>query len=785
MIHRTSLFMKDFAKLLGCLFLAGLVASCASKYSQADYQVVPLPQHIASNEGEPFRLDANVVIIYPKGNEKMQRNAEFLAEYLKTATGKDFPVQTNAANGQSVISLELGLENANPESYRLRVTDKRISIQAPSEAGAFYGIQTLRKSLPVASHASAVLFSPVEINDQPRFAYRGAHLDICRHFFTVDEVKTYIDMLALHNMNYFHWHISDDQGWRIEIKKYPRLTEVGSKRTGTVIGRNSGQYDGQPYGGFYTQEQAREIVRYAAQRHITVVPEIDLPGHMQAALAAYPGLGCTGGPYEVWREWGISENVLCAGNDKTMQFITDVLGEIMEVFPSPYIHIGGDECPKTQWEKCPKCQAMIHRLGLRSDERHSKEQQLQSYLVQQVEKFVNSRGRQIIGWDEILEGGLDNNATVMCWRGEEWGIEAAKQSHDVIMVPSTHLYFDYYQAIDTEHEPLAIGGYIPLEKVYSYEPCPAGLTADQQQHVKGVQANLWTEYITTLSHAQYMVLPRWAALSEIQWTMPEKKDYDNFLKRLSHLADWYKVEGYHYAPHVFRAQVHCFPNPVDGTVDVTLGSIDGSPVHYTLDGTMPTASSPVYEDTLKIQSSCRLQAAIVKDEQDSLHITAEDIRFSKATARPLALNQPIHPRYQYGGVYTLVDGLHGNANYKTGRWLGFSGNDLDVTVNLQLLTPISGITLTTCVQKADWIFNVRALKVQVSSNGEDYTTVLSKQYPAMKEADKDGVYTQRLTFPSVKARYVRITATPENEIPDWHAGKGNHGFLFVDEIQIE
>ena len=440
--------MKQLLKLTGCVALAGLMSSCGSVQEEANYQIIPLPQEIVTSQVNPFILKSGVKILYPEGNEKMQRNAQFLADYLKTATGKDFSIEAGT-EGKNAIVLALGSEVENPESYQLKVTDQGVTITAPTEAGVFYGIQTLRKSLPIALGADVAL-PAVEIKDAPRFGYRGAHFDVSRHFFTIDEVKTYIDMLALHNMNRLHWHITDDQGWRLEIKKYPKLTEIGSQRSGTVIGRNSGEYDNTPYGGFYTQEQAKEIVDYAAERYITVVPEIDLPGHMLAALAAYPELGCTGGPYEVWRQWGVADDVLCAGNDQVLKFLEDVYGELIEIFPSEYIHVGGDECPKVRWEKCPKCQARIKALGLKSDKNHSKEERLQSFVINHIEKFLNDHGRQIIGWDEILEGGLAPNATVMSWRGESGGIEAAKQKHDVIMTPNTYLYFDYYQAKDTE-----------------------------------------------------------------------------------------------------------------------------------------------------------------------------------------------------------------------------------------------------------------------------------------------------------------------------------------------
>lgn len=772
--------MKPLLKWTGCL-AAGLLASCQSSVEQADYQVIPMPHEIVAAQGSPFVLKSGVKILYPEGNAQMQRNAELLAEYLKTATGKDFAVEAGT-EGKNAIVLALGVDNKNPEAYELKVAGEGVTVKGATEAGVFYGIQTLRKSLPVAVGANISL-PAVDIKDAPRFAYRGAHFDTSRHFFTVDEVKTYIDMLALHNMNRMHWHFTEDQGWRIEIKKYPKLTEIGSKRSETVIGKNSGKYDGVPHEGFYTQEEAKEIVKYAAERFITVIPEIDIPGHMQAALASYPELGCTGGPYEVWKMWGVSEDVLCIGNDQSLKFLEDVFAELIEIFPSEYIHIGGDECPKVRWAQCPKCQARIKQLGLKSDAKHTKEERLQSYVISHVEKFLNEHGRQIIGWDEILEGGLAPNATVMSWRGEGGGIEAAKQHHDVIMTPNTYLYFDYYQSKDTDNEPLAIGGYLPVERVYSYEPMPKSLTPDEQKYIKGVQANLWTEYIPTFSHAQYMVLPRWAALAEVQWSAPEKKDYANFLSRLPRLIQWYDAEGYNYAKHVFDVTAEFTPNTTDGTLDITLNTLDDAPIHYTLDGSEPTAASPRAEGVVKVKENAVFSAKALRPTGDSRVLT-EKICFSKSSMKPIVANQPVNNQYKFKGESTLVDGLKGNGNYKTGRWIAFFKNDMDVTIDLQQSTEISRVALSTCVEKGDWVFDARGLMVEVSADGKNFTKVASESYPAMKEDDKNGVYHHELTFDPVQARYVRVIAPTEQSMPAWHGGKGSPAFLFVDEIEI-
>ncbi len=477
---KLTIIMKK--RFLGAVLLSVALFSCKEQTVTGNYNVIPLPQEIVEGEGEGFVLSEETSIVY-KGDETMKRNAEHLSGYIKDLTGLELEVTDSEK--ENAITIAVAMTGDNSEAYKLIVDNNGVNITGASSAGVFYGIQTLRKSIPVG--ADKVLLPAVTINDSPRFSYRGAHLDVSRHYFTPDSIKRFIDILALHNLNRFHWHITDDQGWRIEIKKYPKLTTVAAERDETVIGRNSGEYDGKHYGPFfYTQEECREIVAYAAERHITVIPEIDLPGHMQAALAAYPEYGCTGGPYEVWKMWGVSDNVLCAGNDATLSFIEDVLAEVIEVFPSEYIHIGGDECPKTQWEKCPKCQARIKALGIKGDEKHSAEMYLQSFVINHAEKFLNSKGRQIIGWDEILEGGLAPNATVHSWRGVEGGIEAAKQGHNCIMSPTTFMYFDYYQTKYTDDEPLAIGGYVPVEKVYSFEPINDTLSVDVQKHIIGV-----------------------------------------------------------------------------------------------------------------------------------------------------------------------------------------------------------------------------------------------------------------------------------------------------------
>ena len=773
--------MRKLMSSIGTFALFGLLVSCSPKQEAADYRIVPLPQQITLNQGAPFVLNDEVKILYPEGNADMQRNAGFLAEYIKEATGKTLTVAPGTA-GDHAIVLRLEESAGNPEGYKLEVTEKGTTISAPTAAGVFYGIQTLRKSLPVVKEAEVILPS-VLINDAPRFPHRGMMLDVSRHFFTLDSVKRYIDIMALHNINRFHWHLSDDQGWRIEIKKYPELTQIGSQRKETVIGHNTGKYDGIPYGGFFTQEQAKEVVAYAKDRYITVIPEIDMPGHMQAALTTYPELGCTGGPYEVWTQWGVSEDVLCAGNDKTLEFIEGVLSEIIEIFPSEYIHVGGDECPKTRWESCPKCQKRIKELGLKADKQHSAEERLQSYFIGHAEKFLNDHGRQIIGWDEILEGGLAPNVTVMAWRGVNEGVQAVHQQHDVIMVPTSYLYFDYYQAKDKDQEPMAIGGYVPLEKVYSFNPVPEGLTKEEEKYIIGTQANLWTEYIPTFKQVEYMVLPRMAALSEVQWCAPDKKNYEDFLSRMPKMFAAYDLQGYNYAKHLFDIAGDFVPNAKEGTLDVTLKTIGDADIYYTLDGTEPTTASRKYNDVLKLKENCTLKAIAVRPAGNS-RVYTEKIAINKATLKPITMLQPINKQYGFKGAPTLVDGLQGNFNYKTGRWIAFYGNDMEAVIDLQTPTEISSAAISTCVEKGDWIFDARGFAVEVSEDGNNYKQVAAEEYPAMKQTDRNGIFNHKLTFDPVKTRYVKVIAKSERVIPEWHGGKGNLGFLFVDEIEI-
>ena len=532
---------------------AGLLSlcSCGPRVARVEsVDIVPRPVTVEASDGA-FDLTRSTKICLLSDDTMLLRSADFFNGLLQPSLGRALKVETGACADSDAIRVELG--DLAPEAYEISIRPEGVRIVGGSPAGVYYAFQTIRQLLPEpvlrGEKAGVVELPVVEIADQPYFAYRGGMLDVGRHFFSVDDVKEFIDILAMHKINRFHWHLTQDQGWRIEIKKYPLLTQIGSRRAETLVGRydknKEGVYDGKPYGGFYTQEEIREIVSYAAERHIEVIPEIEMPGHGLAALTAYPWLGCTGGPYAVWTHWGISDDVYCAGKETTFEFIEDVLTEVLALFPSKLIHIGGDECPKGRWKACPLCQQRIREEGLKD------EYQLQSYFIHRIERWMHTHGREIIGWDEILQGGISKTANIMSWNGSDPGIKAAQRGNPVIMTPKWYCYFDYSQTSDPErYEPLGNTRYVSVRQAYRLDPCDR-LTLPDQKRIRGVQCNLWTEYIADIRHAQHMVLPRMAALAETGWAN-DRKDYNDFVRRIPALVAVYKAEGYNYAPYLFE-----------------------------------------------------------------------------------------------------------------------------------------------------------------------------------------------------------------------------------------
>lgn len=548
--------MKKLSLFLFCIM--AIISTLSANAQRAEYDVIPLPKEVKVDSANVFVLKNGMGVSFDASSEEIFRNAVFLRQWVEETTG--ISLKLTPADKKAAIRLSLDYKEAKDEAeaelteqqkeaYRIKVDKKGISIMARQPIGLFRAIQTLRKSLPVMKNADMVELPYVEIFDEPRFEYRGVLLDCGRHYFSIEFIKKFLDVMALHGSNQFHWHLTEDQGWRFEVKAYPSLAPLGSVRAETVIGPgNSGVYDGTPYGGYYTQEECREVVSYAAERYINVVPEIDLPGHMQSALHVFPHLGCTGGPYPVRTYWGVSREVLCGGNPETMTFLKTVLGELCDVFPSKYIHIGGDECPKHRWQKCPTCQAKIKELGLKHDGKHTAENQLQSYINREVESFMKERGRAIIGWDEILEGGLTGESIIMSWRGIKGGIAAARQGHRVIMSPNVYSYIDHPQLKDLGKQPRTTDSYIvSASKIYSFEPLiPDSLTNEQQRLILGPQVNLWTEHVAYPQHAFYQLLPRLGASCEVQWCNPEQKNFDYFKKRLPRLKKLYDLLGVNY-----------------------------------------------------------------------------------------------------------------------------------------------------------------------------------------------------------------------------------------------
>ena len=601
------------------------------------------------------------------------------------------------------------------------------------------------------------------------------HLDCARHFFPKEFVKKYIDYLAMYKMNTFHWHLTDDQGWRIEIKKYPKLTEVGAWRNGSMIGHYSDQkFDDKRYGGFYTQDDIKEIVAYANQRHITIIPEIEMPGHAVAALAAYPEYSCTGGPFEVGKTWGVLDDVFCP-KDETFTFLENILSEVIALFPSNYIHIGGDESPKVRWKVCPNCQKRI------KDENLKDEHELQSYFIQRIEKFVNSKGRKIIGWDEILEGGLAPNAAVMSWRGTEGGIAAAKQNHFVVMSPGSHCYFDHYQG-EPKNEPIAFGGYTTVEKVYSFNPTPKELSSDEAKYILGAQANLWTEYIETPSHAEYMIFPRMLALSEVVWGTSNPEKFTDFQNRMIQHFDVFDKKGINYSKSIFEITTKVKPSTSRNGVLFELKSATNSNgIRYTTDGSNPNSSSIPYSNPIEIAEGQTIKAALFENEKQKSATIEQRFFWSKAVGKKITLINQSHENYSIGGALTLVDGIIGNKS-KFGRdWLGFSGKDLNATIDLVKSETINKVTLCVLESQGSWIYFPKNIEVLISNDGQNFESVAQLNSSEIKDLKGEVV----LEVKSKKAQFIKVIATNLGKISDGNPGAGSDAWLFVDEIGVE
>ena len=656
---------NQFGKLISLIIFVNLICNI-NLNANSSLNIIPKPKKMEKKSGQ-FNLNKETKIIVSKKTEEMLSVADYLQNTILSPTGYKLSIeQGKAAQNSIYLDLDKDMQGKN-EGYKLLVSENKVKIRANSSIGCFYGVQTLRQLFPSEFYSNQILshinwqIPAVKIKDAPRFEYRGLHLDVGRHFFPVSFIKKYIDLLAMHKMNRFHWHLTEDQGWRIEIKQYPKLTKIGAFREETVVGhaRNSDTFDGESYGGYYTQEEVKEIVKYAQKRHITIIPEIEMPGHSRAALSAYPELGCTEGTYEVATTWGVHEEVYCAGKEKTFTFLKNVLDEVMALFPGKYIHIGGDECPKDRWEECSDCQKRIKEEGLEN------EKELQSYFIKRIEKYIVENGRRIIGWDEILEGGLPPEATVMSWRGIEGGIEAAKQNHDVIMTPSSHCYLDHYQS-DPKTEPLAIGGHLTLENCYSYEPVPEELNSEEAEHILGVQGNVWTEYMKTSDYVEYMAYPRAIALAEVGWSAKENREFSNFKKRLDEHYRRLDQMNVNYFQEIPKPETNKDVFSFIESYDIELSCPrQNAEIYYTTNGMEPDKNSTKYSNPIKLNKSAIIKAVTYlpgcNEYSKTKTIRAEKLNYMQPE-KPASLQKGLKGKYYEGEFKKTEDLQSANSN---------------------------------------------------------------------------------------------------------------------------
>ncbi len=784
-----------------------LLLSSINAFTQ-QVAIIPQPVSLQTRAGK-FIITKKTVLA--ARDEQDRKTAGLLNDYLQQVYGFKLDIDKQESKNYIRFNTKKFIKAPDNDAYSLTVTKDGVSIDGDTYAGTFYGMQTLIQLLPVADQSSAnhqpLPIPYVSIQDYPRFSYRGMHLDVGRHFFPVSFVKKYIDYIALHKMNFFHWHLTEDQGWRIEIKKYPRLTEVGAYRNGTIIGRYPGTgNDNIRYGGFYTQEEVKDIVQYAADRHITVVPEIEMPGHSSAAIAAYPWLSCfpdeetniPAHPSEaskkmtgkkVQETWGVFDDVFCAGKDSTFNFLQDVLDEVIPLFPSQYVHVGGDECPKANWKRCPQCQARMKQEGLKD------EHELQSYFIQRMEKYLNSKGKTLIGWDEILEGGLAPNAWVMSWRGEQGGIDAAKQNHNVIMTPGSHVYLDHSQT--RNEDSVTIGGYTPVDKTYSYEPVPKELNADQAIYVKGAQGNVWTEYMKNPSKVEYMIFPRMSALSEVLWSPKEKKNWSDFEKRLQTQFKRYDLWKANYSKAYFDLESTVALSKNKTGVVWKLKKKSKGAISYQLPNGK-TVAVPVDSVAINITQSGTYKAWLGQAETKTTttkervvgsgvskpvgSVLQQTFSFNKATGKKISISKTPNEKYPgQGGAFSLVNGVYSNKGLSYPDWLGWVGDDMEATIDLGRKTDFSSVKMHTLEQTGSWVYLPEYVEVFVSNDGKNFSSV-GKSSEFVKDTLTMGWIT--VSFPGQSARYIKCTAKNYGVIPDNKPGAGNKAWLFADEIQV-
>lgn len=763
-------------------FVFSICITLPMAYSQqAPPPIIPQPMQLDLGSGF-FALDKGVAIQYDPTQPGLKKVADFFTAQVTAISGMQ--LKHNQPASAKILLVIAKNKLKSDEGYVLHVEEKKIHISASGIAGLFYGIQSLLQALPPVRTHAALKIPVMRVQDEPRFSWRGLHLDVSRHFFPIPVIKEYIDLMSAYKLNTFHWHLVDDQGWRIEIKKYPKLTEVGAWRVNQndkIWGNRPQAQPGETadYGGYYTQQEIKEIVAYAKERQVNIVPEIEMPGHVASAIASYPELSCkqqpqlqmTGGNYT-----GMSSNY-CAGNEKVYTFLQDVLSEVVALFPYTYVHIGGDEVDKNPWKQCARCQQKM------KDEHLKNEEELQSYFIKRMEKFLLSKKRKMVGWDEILEGGLAPEATVMSWRGEAGGIEAAKMNHDVVMSPGSPMYFDHYQA-GPEGEPVAFGGFNPLKRVYAYNPVPKELPADKHHHVLGAQANVWTEMISTTSHLEYMILPRMLALSEVVWSPQEKKDWTDFSKRLKYHFNAFDQKGYNYSKGNFTVDI--VPFTANGKLQVELLSESSEvDIHYTTDGSVPNGFSPLYQKPIEINTSQNLRAVAVKNGNVmNLKPAEQEFSIHKGVGGNIHYAYPPNNAYMAGGMAALIDGIKGKQ--AVGKfWHGFDNQDLIATLDLGQGKSISRISLGCMQQYGSWIFLPTSVKFEVSNDGQNFREVgnIATDVPANQGGFISKEYAA--TFSATQVRYIRVTAKRLPVCPEGHPGAGKPAWLFVDELVVE
>ena len=794
-------------KTISLLFVL-FISICASAQT---VQITPAPLKTVIHKGT-FTISQNTVLVL--NDEAEKGTAEFLNLYLKDLYGFELKTAGSAdANYIRLTTRRFIQAPENPGKYNLVVKVSGVEIEGDTYQSTFYGLQSLLQLLPLTKSKNLVI-PCVNIEDQPRFEYRGMHLDVCRHFFPVEYIKRYIDYIAMHKLNYFHWHLTDDQGWRIEIKKYPRLVSVGGHRNGTIIGRYPGKgNDNIPYGGFYTQDQIKEIVAYAEKRFVTVIPEIEMPGHASAAIASYPWLSCfpdqkTHIPDNmisnasrqasgklVQETWGVFDDVFCAGKDSTFMFLQDVIDEILPLFPSKYIHIGGDESPKTHWEICPRCQQRIKDLNLKD------EHELQSYFIQRMEKYINSKGKTIIGWDEILEGGLAPNAIVMSWRGEQGGIEAAKQNHQAIMTPGGYVYFDHTQS--KNEDSVTFGGFNPVEKVYNYEPVPKELPADKGKFIIGAQANLWTEYIKNTRKIEYMIFPRLSALSEVLWSAKEKRNLPDFEKRLPHLFKRYEFWGANYSNAFYDIKTTIAPAPGNVGILWTLqskGMNESSTIRLSTDdvpeqeqagkNSGPTGDYRIFRYTkpILITKTSQYNAQLLQKMPDGKQVECcgvqQRFHINKATGKKISLAKAPSGAYPgNSGAFGLINGALSERGFNSPEWQGWPGTDMEAVIDLTKVTSISSVNVHVLDQLQSQIWLPAAIEVLTSSDGKVFRTLAAgSQYEKDSSGFNSGFY--KVNFSPVTTRYIKVVAKNHGVIAEGKPFAGKKAWVFVDEIQV-